>query len=152
MEKASKKIADVEIEMNEGSMKNLLTLTDKDFPNLKLDDDGGLNLKRGVVKDDGQMYVERRLFKRSNNVKIVLGDLSLPLTKEALDKLGFEEVHSNYIKGKRISWDAEQIGGSGLNSEDKQFMALRKKVNADVKLTLDEKKFMAGYLKKLQAM
>jgi len=145
MEKASKKVAEVEVEMQDGTKKNLATLTQADFPKVKLDSDKGINLKRGIVSDDGQTYVERRFFKRSNNDKIVLFDLSLPLTETAFNKLSFEERQGNYVKGKRISADAEQIGGEALDEATKNFIALTKKVAKGEKLTADEKKAMATY-------
>lgn len=119
MEKASKKISEVEILLTSGIKKTLATLTKEDFPKIKLDDDKGFNLKRGVVSDDGKNYVERRFFKRANNDAFVFGDLTIPLTEIEFNKLTFADRLNNYVKGKRVDWDSDQLNGGGKSIEEK---------------------------------
>ena len=145
MEKPAKKISEVEIEMLDSSKKTLATIQDKDFPNVKLDAEHGLALKKGIVKDDGNVLVERRFFKRTNNDKFVLYDLSIPLTEIELNKIPFAIRHGEFVKGIRISTDSDQLLGEGLTQDDKTFIALTKKVAKKEKLTLEEQKYMQVY-------
>jgi hypothetical protein len=116
-EKAAKTVRQVEIEMKDGSFVTLKDLTPEMFPNVKRDTKDtktggeGISLKRGIVSDDGETYVERRFFKRTNNDKVVLYDLPLPLTEAIFNRIPFGERVEEYVKGKRVSADAEQIGG-----------------------------------------
>ena len=147
MEKALKKVSEVEIELNDGKKVTLATLTEKDFPNVKLDKENGIPLKRGIVKDDGTNYVERRFFKRTNNAKIVLFDLTIPLTEAEFNKLAFSVRLDNFVKGYRVAEDAERITGEGLASDDKAFIALTKKMAKGQPLTVQEKAMAQTYYK-----
>lgn len=116
-EKSGKKVSEVEVEMNDGTKITLEKLVKEDFPNVKFDTEDkktggkGIALKRGLVSDEGGIYTERRFFKRTNNKTFALGDLSLPTTKDALDKVPIDEVLEEFAKGKRVSFDASLIGG-----------------------------------------
>ena len=132
MEKANKKIADVEIEMTDGSKKNLLTLTKEDFPKVKLDgkpDASGkftsLSLKRGIVKDTPTEYIERRLFKygpskqQPEGSAVIMYDKPLPVTEEAFNKIPLHDRITKYWKADRIDSDHAQVEGEGKPVEDK---------------------------------
>lgn len=125
MEKAQKKIADVEIEMLDGTKKNLLTLTKEDFPKVKLDgkpDASGkftsLSLKRGIVKDTPTEYIERRLFKYGNSEMYVY-DLAIPITETSFNAIPFANRIDLYSKALRIDRDHDQVVGGGKPIEEK---------------------------------
>jgi len=125
MEKASKKIAEVEIELTNGQKKTLATLTKEDFPLLRMDgkkDEKGnftsLSLKRGIVKDTPNEYVERRLFKYSD-ADAVLYDLSIPISEEAFNKVPFTNRLDLYVKALRIDRDHDMSSGGGKPVEEK---------------------------------
>ena len=124
MEKANKKIAEVEIELITGQKKTLATLTKEDFPNIKLDGkevDGkctSLSLKRGIVKDTATEYVERRLFKYADN-DCVMYDLTIPLTEVEFNKIPFSNRLDLYVKALRIDRDHDCVTGGGKPVEEK---------------------------------
>jgi len=146
MEKATKKISEVEIEMKDGTKKSLADLTQADLVNVKLDgkedkdkNPTSITLKRGVVNDTTDVYTERRLFKYGNNPKVVLYDLDLPKTKSALDKYTLEAILAYFWKSARIDTDHEQAGGEPISQEAKTVIALIKKAEKGEKLTEPEK-------------
>ena len=125
MEKANKKIQDVEIEMIDGSKKSLGTLTPVDFEKVKMDgkkDDKGtftsLSLKRGIVKDTATEYVERRLFKYADN-DCVMYDLSIPIVEVEFNKIPFSNRLDLYVKALRIDRDHDCVTGGGKPVEEK---------------------------------
>lgn len=125
MEKANKKIQDVEIELTDGSKIKMSTLTSVDFHLVKMDgkpDDKGtftsLSLKRGIVKDTPSEYVERRLFKYGNS-EMTMYDLSIPVTEAEFNKIPFSNRLDLYVKALRIDRDHDQVTGGGKPIEEK---------------------------------
>lgn len=125
MEKAGKKITEVEIELKDGSKKSLATLTSTDFPNIKMDgkkDEKGtftsLSLKRGIVKDTPTEYVERRLFKYADS-NCVMYDLTIPVVESEFNKIPFSNRLDLYVKALRIDSDHNQVTGGGKPVEEK---------------------------------
>ena len=125
MEKASKKIGEVEVELTDGTKRTLATLTKDEFPKVKLDgkkNDKGhftsLSLKRGIVKDDGKEYIERRLFKYGNSAMYV-HDLPIPVLEETFNKIPFVNRLDKYAKALRIDSDHDQVTGEGKPVEEK---------------------------------
>lgn len=147
MEKANKKIAEVEIEMKDGTKKSLTTLTSEDFPKVKLDgkaDDKGvftsLSLKRGIVKDTPTEYVERRCFKYAN-ADMVMYDLTIPITEATFNAIPFANRIDLYSKALRIDRDHDQVVGGGKPIEEKildkaEKLGLPANVIADMKKAL----------------
>jgi len=80
----------------------------------KLDSTGkatSLTLKRGLVKDDGKEYIERRLFKNADMKEVVLYDLPLPLTLAQAKEMYKEADCLDAIwTAKRIKTDGEKAG------------------------------------------
>jgi len=125
MEKASKKIGEVEVELTDGTKRTLATLTKDDFVKVKLDgkkDDKGhftsLSLKRGIVKDTPTDYIERRLFKYGNS-EMYMHDLPIPVTEETFNKIPFANRLDKYAKALRIDSDHDQVTGGGKSIEEK---------------------------------
>ena len=156
MEKAKDKATDVEIAMKDGSFRTLATIKQEELENVKFDgkEDNGvftsIALKRGIVLDDGKVYVEVRLFryapsKAQPKPKTVCYKLSGPLTEEELAKQPFETRLDYFWKSHRVEEDHAQCAGEGLSSEFKSFMALAKKVEKGEKLTVNEQTTMTAY-------
>ncbi len=149
MEKASKKVSEVEIELTDRKV-TLATITQADLSSLILDKENGFPLKRGLVSDDGETYVERRLFKRTNNAKVVLFDLPIPISEKAFNALSFATRHENFVKGYRVARDAEEIGGSGgpkLTSEEKDFARKMASVDDATRKKVEDILRKSGFLK-----
>jgi hypothetical protein len=135
MEKASKKIAEVEVELTDGTKRTLATLTMDDLPKVKLDGkpvmmDGkehftSLSLKRGIVKDTPTEYIERRLFKygpsqqQPEGSSVVMYDKPLPVTEEAFSKIPIGYRLAMYWKADRIDSDHVHASGDGRPVEEK---------------------------------
>lgn len=131
MEKANKKIVEVEIELTNGVKKTLATLTKEDFILIKLDGkevDGkctSLSLKRGIVKDTPTEYIERRLFKYGPSKQqpegsvVIMYDLTIPLTEETFNKIPFTHRLDLFAKALRIDKDHDEASGDGKPVEEK---------------------------------
>ena len=83
-----------EIEMNDGSKKNLADLKESDLGNVKLtikDGLGNLTLKSCVLSEDAEYIQERRLFKWTTMPAISMYTLAKPKTMASFKKLGKTE-------------------------------------------------------------
>ncbi len=153
MEKASKKIGDVEIELTNGQKRTLANLLQAELPLVKLDGkpvDGKFTsktLERGIVKDTVTEYVERRLFKygpskqQPKGSEVILYDLSIPITEEAIEAMPFERKRTLIAKALRIDSDHEQITGEGKPIEEK-ILSKAAKLGVSAAVLADMKKIM----------
>ena len=77
-----------------------------------------ITLKRGLVKDDGKEYIERRVFKNADMSEVILYDLPLPLTlTQAKEMYGEQECLDSIWTAKRIKTDGEKAGKGGADPE-----------------------------------
>jgi hypothetical protein len=77
-----------------------------------------LTLKRGLVKDDGKEYIERRVFKNADMNDVVIYDLPLPLTlKQAETMYGEADILDAIWTAKRIKTDGEKAGKGTADPE-----------------------------------
>jgi hypothetical protein len=110
-----------------------------------------LTLKRGLVKDDGKEYIERRVFRNADMTEVVIYDLPLPLNmKQATEMYGEAECLDAIWTAKRIKTDGEKAGKGTADPEvtakksgEKLVASLRKmgqnKAADDIEKVLKEK-------------
>jgi len=91
------------------------------LPNDGKEKDGkftSLTLKRGLVKDDGKEYIERRVFRNADMSDVVLYDLSLPLSwTQAKEMYGEQDCLDAIWTAKRIKTDGEKAGKGTADPE-----------------------------------
>lgn len=129
MEKAGKKVNEIEIEFQDGSVKKLSEIPEGKVLGLKFDgkekengkgDFTSFTCKKGVVKDTTELYIERRIFQNADMTEGVCYDLTIPMTEIEFNKLPFEQRHSNYAKSIRVYMDGLKAGkGKGEITKDK---------------------------------
>lgn len=93
-----------------------------------------LTLKRGLVKDDGKDYIEKRVFRNADMTDPVVYDLPLPLSmKQAIEMYTEGDCLDAIWTAKRIKTDAIKAGkGQGdpeitaQKAGDKLVVSLRK--------------------------
>ena len=85
-----------------------------------------LTLKRGLISDDGKIYVERRIFRNADMQDVVLYDLPIPLVESEFNKIPFSERLDHYAKSIRVYTDGVKAGkgqadpiASGIKNLDK---------------------------------
>ena len=80
-----------------------------------------VSMKRGLVKDDGKEYIERRIFRNSDMEDVIVYDLPLPLTLDIAKAMyGESDCLDAIWTAKRIKTDAEKAGkGSKPKDPDK---------------------------------
>ena len=84
-----------------------------------------LTLKRGLVKDDGREYVERRVFKNADMTDVCVYDLPLPLTLASAKTMYGESGCLDAIwTAQRIKTDSTKAGKGGADPEKKAEKAL----------------------------
>lgn len=70
-----------------------------------------LTLKRGLVKDDGKTYIERRIFRNADMKTVVVYDLALPTSLvQAKEMFGEQDCLDAIWTAKRIKTDGEKAG------------------------------------------
>ena len=96
------------IKMSDGSEKALKDLTNDDLPDVALtqkDGETNLTMKSEVIKSDPKHDTERRLFKWTTMPKIMMYDLKVPKTLEAMKETTKEADILEYAVG---NWKIEQ--------------------------------------------
>jgi len=118
-----------------------------------------LSLKRGLVKDDGKEYVERRVFRNADMAEVIIYDLPLPLTlAQAQTMYGEADCLDAIWTAKRIKTDGEKSGKGTADPEVsaqkagvKLVASLRKmgqdKAADDIEKVLKEKEAMKKNIK-----
>lgn len=77
-----------------------------------------ISLKRGLVKDDGKEYIERRVFRNAGMAEVIVYDLPLPLTlTQAKEMYGEQECLDSIWTAKRIKTDGEKAGKGTADPE-----------------------------------
>ena len=77
-----------------------------------------LTLKRGLVKDDGKEYIERRVFRNADMTEVIIYDLPLPLTlAQAETMYGQADCLDAIWTAKRIKTDGEKSGKGTADPE-----------------------------------
>jgi len=118
-----------------------------------------LTLKRGLVKDDGKEYIERRVFRNADMAEVIIYDLPLPLTlTQAQTMYGEADCLDAIWTAKRIKTDGEKSGKGTADPEVsaqkagvKLVASLRKmgqdKAADDIEKVLKEKEAMKKNIK-----
>lgn len=126
MEKAGKKVNEIEIEFQDGSVKKLSEISEGKILGLKFDGkekDGkfsSFTCKKGVVSDNGHIYIERRIFQNADMPEGVCYDLPLPLTEAEFQKIPLEKRLTGFAKSERVDNDAIKAGkGQGTPNPEK---------------------------------
>lgn len=132
MEIAKKDTKVVIIENGTEKEINLVDLKVEQLPLVKLDGKEGksITLKRALVAETPDNWVERRLFKYGDQDKRVMYDLTLPKTNQEAIKLFGDNVVEYVVKAVRVESDHTQMTGEGVDPATK---ALAKGISAGVK-------------------
>ena len=77
-----------------------------------------LTLKRGLVKDDGKEYIERRVFRNVDMTEVIVYDLPLPVSlTQAKEMYGEQDCLDAIWTAKRIKTDGEKAGKGTADPE-----------------------------------
>jgi len=117
MEKAGKKVAEIEIEFQDGSKKKLSEIPEGKIKGLKFDGKQNakgnftsFTCKRGIVSDNGKKYIERRIFQNSDMAEGIVYDLTIPLAEQEFNLIPFSTRLDMYAKSIRVYTDALKAG------------------------------------------
>jgi len=104
-----------------------------------------LSLKRGLVKDDGKEYVERRVFKNADTDYVVY-DLTLPLSvKQAESMFGEADCLDAIWTAKRIKTDATKAG----KGQGDPVVSIVRRAQKGEKLSASDKEIVAKWFAQL---
>ncbi len=100
-----------------------------------------LSLKKGLVKDDGKDYVERRIFKNADT-DVISHDLPLPLSlKQAEAMYGESGCLDDIWTARRIKTDATKAG----KGQGDPIVAIVRRAQKGEKLNVSDKDLVAKW-------